>query len=98
MKYTLRLSLIAFITVTLVSSFKKNEKVVLSPSNTIIVGVKGYPIGARYLYKWLNKIYNTEAISNKNFSVLREYSELRNDKQYKITEFQNEYIYIYIIN
>ena len=25
-------------------------------------------------------------------------SELRNDKQYKITEFQNEYIYIYIIN
>jgi len=79
MKSTLRLSLIAFITVTLFSSFKKNEKVVLSPSNTIIVGTKGYPIGVRYLYKWLNKIYNTEAVSNKNFSIFREYSELRND-------------------
>ena len=80
MKSTIRLSLIAFITIFFLSSFKKNEKVILSPSNTIIVGVKDYPIGVRYLYKWLNKIYNTEAVSNKNFSVLREYSELRNDK------------------
>ena len=80
MKRALRLSFIAFTTVFLFSSFKKKEKVILSPSNTIIVGVKNYPVGVRYLYKWLNKIYNTEAVSNKNFSVLREYSELSNDK------------------
>ena len=80
MKRALRLSFIAVIAFFLFSSFKKNDRVVLSPSNTIIIGTKVYPIGVKYLYKWLNKIYNTEAISNKNFPVLREYSELRNDK------------------
>lgn len=80
MKSVLRLFLIAFITLIFFSSFKKKENVILSPSKTIIVGVKNYPVGVRYLYKWLNKIYNTEAVSNKNFSVLREYSELSNDK------------------
>ena len=80
MKSNIKLSLIAIITILLFSSFKKNDKIILSPSNTIIVGTKDYPIGVRFLYKWLNKIYNTEAGSNKNFSVLREYSELRNDK------------------
>lgn len=80
MKRALGLSFIACITLFLFSSFKKKETVVLSPSNTIIVCTKGYPVGVRYLYKWLNKIYNTEAVSNKNFSVLREYSELRSDK------------------
>ena len=62
------------------SSFKKKKEIILLPSNTIIVGTKDYPIGVRYLYKWLNKIYNTEGVSNRNFSVLREFSELRNDK------------------
>jgi len=80
MKTNFRLSIIAFIVIFFLSSFKKNEKIILSPSSTIIVGVKNYPIGVRYLYTWLNKIYNTEATSNKNFSVLREYSELRSDK------------------
>ncbi|HEY5462801.1 MAG TPA: DUF4838 domain-containing protein [Hanamia sp.] len=80
MKITIRLSIIAAASIFFLSSFKKNEKIILSPSRTIIVGVKDYPIGVRYLYIWLNKIYNTEAISNKNFSVVREFSELRSDR------------------
>jgi len=80
MKITIRLSIIGAASIFFLSSFKKNEKVILSHSNTIIVGVKDYPIGVRYLYAWLNKIYNTEAISNKNFSVLREFSELSSDR------------------
>lgn len=67
------------IVIVLFSSFTRNEKNVLSPQNTVIVATKNYPIGVRYLYKWLNKIYKTEAVSNQNFSVLREFSELKND-------------------
>ena len=80
MKITFRLSVIAFITIFFFSSFKKSEKVILSPSKTMIVVTKDYPVGVRFLYKYLNKIYNTEAISNKNFTVAREYSELISDK------------------
>ncbi len=80
MKAILRLSVILAITILILSSFRKNENVNFSPSNTIIVATKNYPAGVRFLYKWLNKIYNTEAGSNKNFSVLREYSELKSDK------------------
>lgn len=79
MRNTFRLSCFALILFVLFSSFTKN-KIVLSSNNTIIVVTKNYPIGVRYLYKWLNKIYETELVSNKNFSVLREYSELRSDK------------------
>ncbi len=70
----------AFIVIIAFSSFKKSNKFILSPSKTIIVGTKDYPIGVRFLYNWLNKIYNTKAGDGKHFSILREFSELRSDK------------------
>lgn len=80
MRPDVRIFVISLISMILFSSFQKKEEIVLSPTSTIIVSVKNYPVGVKYLYKWLNKIYDTKPGSGKNFSIRREYTELKSDK------------------
>ncbi|HET7115028.1 MAG TPA: DUF4838 domain-containing protein [Hanamia sp.] len=80
MKSGFTLSFFSFVILFACCSFKKDDSVSLSPSNTIIVTTKNYPVGVRFLHNWLGKVYNLQnPNSNKNFTILREYTELRRD-------------------